>query len=112
MDNCIFCKIVNGEIPSIKVYENEDVLAFKDINPVAPVHIVVVPKKHISSINALQEEDIETIGRIYLAIKETAKITGIAENGYRVITNCGENAGQTVFHIHFHLIGGKTLNWP
>lgn len=112
MEDCIFCKIIKGQIPSVKVYENEDVLAFKDINPIAPTHIVIIPKKHIPNVNELQNEDAALIGKIYLAAKEVAKITGISENGYRIITNCGENAGQTVFHIHFHLIGGKPLSWP
>ena len=109
MNDCIFCKIINGEIPSTKVYEDENVLAFKDINPVAPVHIIVVPKKHICCVNGLENEDEALIGKVFLEIKEIAKQVGIADDGYRVINNCGENAGQTVKHIHFHIIGGMNL---
>lgn len=112
LTNCIFCKIINGEIPSEKVFENENVIAFKDINPAAPVHILIIPRKHISSINDLEEKDACIIGEIFLAAKEIAKKLGIAEDGYRVVSNCGEKAGQTVMHLHYHLIGGRSLNWP
>lgn len=107
MEDCLFCKIVKGEVPSTKIYEDEDVYAFKDINPEAPVHILVIPKKHISSVNDIKEEDKELIGKIFLTIKKIAKEQNIADTGYRVITNCGEAAGQTVMHLHFHLLGGK-----
>lgn len=110
--DCLFCKIVNGEIPSEKVYEDEYVYAFNDISPTAPVHVLIVPKKHISTINDIKEDDAELIGRIYLAAKKIAKEKGIAEEGYRVVTNCNKMAGQTVFHIHYHLIGGRELGWP
>lgn len=112
MDNCIFCKIVNGEIPSEKVYEDDTVYAFKDINPVAPVHVLIVPKKHIDSINNMCDEDLDIIPHIYAVAKILAKKMGISESGYRIATNCGEDAGQSVFHVHFHLIGGKVLQWP
>ncbi|MCI6153109.1 histidine triad nucleotide-binding protein [Fusobacterium perfoetens] len=105
----IFTKIINREIPANIVYENEKVIAFKDINPQAPVHILVVPKKEIPTINDITEEDKELIGEMYLAIGKIAKELGIAEEGYRVITNCNEFGGQEVFHIHFHLLGGKKL---
>lgn len=109
MDDCLFCKIVKSEIPSTKVYEDEFVYAFKDINPEAPVHILVIPKKHIESINKIEKEDEELIGKIFTTIKKVAKDQGIAESGYRVVSNCGKDAGQTVMHLHFHILGGKTL---
>lgn len=112
MENCIFCKILKGEIPSEKVYEDEKVYAFKDINPEAPVHVLIIPKKHISSANELTEDNKEVIGDVYYAAQKIAKELGIADKGYRIINNCGEDGGQTVFHIHFHLMGGKKLNWP
>lgn len=105
----IFTKIINREIPADIVYENEKVIAFKDINPQAPIHILVVPKKEIPTINDITEEDKALIGEIYLAIGKIVKDLGIAEEGYRVITNCNEFGGQEVFHIHFHLLGGKKL---
>lgn len=110
--DCLFCKIIKGEIPSEKVYEDEYVYAFNDISPTAPVHVLIVPKKHISTINDITEDDSELIGKIYLAAKKIAKEKGIDEDGYRVITNCNKMAGQTVFHIHYHLIGGRELGWP
>lgn len=105
----IFTKIINREIPSDIVFENDKVIAFKDINPQAPVHILVVPKKEIATINDIKEEDKELIGEVYLAIGKIAAQLGIAEEGYRVIANCNEYGGQEVFHIHFHLLGGKKL---
>ena len=110
--NCIFCKIINGEIPSEKVYEDEYVYAFNDISPTAPLHVLIIPKKHISTINDIEDKDAELIGKIFLAAKKIAKEKGVAEDGYRVVTNCNKNAGQTVFHIHYHLIGGRELGWP
>lgn len=109
MEDCIFCKIISGDIPSEKVYEDEQVVSFKDINPEAPFHVLIVPKKHISSLNDLTAEDEILIGHIYIAAGKIAKQFGIAEDGYRVISNCGVNGGQTVGHIHFHLLGGKKL---
>lgn len=109
MEDCLFCKIIKGDIPSTKVYEDEFVYAFKDINPEAPVHILVVPKNHIKSINEIEEIDENLIGKIFLAIKKIAKEQGVAEQGYRVISNCGKDAGQTVMHLHFHILGGKKL---
>ena len=105
----IFTKIINREIPSDIVFENDKLIAFKDINPQAPVHILVVPKKEIATINDIKEEDKELIGEIYLAIGKIAAQLGIAEEGYRVIANCNEYGGQEVFHIHFHLLGGEKL---
>ena len=109
MEDCLFCKIVKGEIPSTKVYEDEEILAFNDINPVAPVHILVIPKKHIVSLNEIEPEDQMLIGKIFTVIKKIAKEQGFAENGYRVIANCGEDGGQEVKHLHFHILGGKKL---
>ena len=109
MEDCIFCKIIKGEIPSNKVYEDEEILAFRDINPVAPVHVLVIPKKHISSLVDLKSEDEAIIGRIYSVINKIAKQEGIDEKGFRVVVNCGDDGGQEVKHLHFHLIGGKKL---
>lgn len=109
MKDCLFCKIVGGEIPSKKVYEDEDVYAFHDINPNAPVHVLVIPKTHIPSIAAVDETNIETVSRVMTAIPKIASALGLSENGYRVITNCGEDAGQTVKHLHFHILGGRKL---
>ena len=108
--DCLFCKIVAGDIPSKKLYEDEDIFAFYDISPIAPVHILIVPKKHISSIDDINEDNAEIVAKIFKAIPFLAKQLGL-ENGYRVITNCGKDAGQTVPHLHFHLLGGKTMNW-
>lgn len=109
MENCLFCKIIAGEIPSNKVYEDEQVFAFHDINPNAPVHVLVIPKAHIPSIAAVNAENIETVSKVLLAIPKIASMLGLDEGGYRVITNCGEDAGQTVHHLHFHILGGKKL---
>ena len=106
MSDCIFCKIINGDIPSQKVYEDELVYAFRDINPVAPVHILIIPKEHICCANELNDSHKELIGHIILTAAKIAKAEGIAEDGYRLVNNCGQNAGQTVFHIHFHLLAG------
>ena len=106
--DCLFCKIIKGEIPSSKVYENEFVYAFKDINPNAPVHVLVVPKMHIDSVDCVNSENIVHVSEVIKAIPEVAKLCGL-ENGYRVITNVGEDGGQTVKHIHFHILGGEKL---
>ena len=109
MNDCIFCKIINKEIPSSIVYEDSEILAFRDINPVAPIHILVIPKKHISSVIELTEEDALLIGKIYTAINEITKMEKIDQKGFRVIANCGEDGGQEVKHLHFHILGGKKL---
>jgi len=106
---CIFCKIVSKEIPSSVVLENEKFLAFKDINPSAPIHILIIPKKHIESFN---EVDSQTMAEMTEFIKEVAKKVGVFEDGYRIVTNIGENGGQEVKHLHFHLLGGTKLAWP
>ncbi|MEJ8554317.1 histidine triad nucleotide-binding protein [Tepidibacter sp. Z1-5] len=112
LENCIFCKIINGEIPSNKVYEDEKVLAFKDINPIAPVHILVIPKKHYESIIDIQDNEMEIVAHIHKIINKIAEDMNFKKDGFRIVNNCGENAGQEVKHIHYHIIAGKTLNWP
>lgn len=109
MDDCIFCKIINKEISSNIVYEDEEILAFEDIHPLAPVHTLVIPKKHIGSLNELNEENSKIINKIYLVISKIAEQKGIKEKGYRVVVNCGEEGGQAVQHLHFHLLGGQKL---
>ena len=109
MDNCLFCKIIAGEIPSTKVYEDEKVFAFRDINPQAPVHVLVVPKEHLDSANEIDESNLDSVAACFAAIPKIAAGEGLKE-GYRVINNCGAAAGQTVMHIHFHLIGGRELS--
>jgi histidine triad (HIT) family protein len=112
MEDCIFCKIIKGEIPCDKVYEDEKVFSFRDINPEAPVHVLIIPKEHISSLNDLSEVNCQVISHIFLTAKKIAKELGISEDGYRVVSNCGEKGGQTVNHIHFHMLGGRNLKWP
>ena len=112
MSDCLFCKIKNGEIPSTKVYEDELVYAFLDIDPQAPVHIIIIPKVHISSANEISEENCAVVGHIFSVAAKIAKEKGFAENGYRIVNNCGEDGGQTVSHIHFHLLAGRNLQWP
>jgi histidine triad (HIT) family protein len=112
MSDCIFCKIVAGELPSNKVFETEDVLAFHDIRPQAPVHVLLIPKKHIASAHEIQAEDAELIGRLHLAAQKVAEQLGVAKDGYRLVTNVGVHGQQTVFHLHYHLIGGRQLQWP
>ncbi len=107
--DCLFCEIVKGNIPSKKVYEDESVFAFWDIAPMAPVHVLIVPKMHISSVNEVTSENSAVISHIYEVAAQLAKELGVAEDGYRIVTNCGKNAGQTVFHLHFHLLGGTAL---
>ena len=109
MEDCIFCKIIKGEIPSTKVYEDEEILAFKDINPAAPIHILVIPKKHIKSLVELEKGDEILVGKIYTVINKIAESQGVKEKGYRVIVNCGKDGGQEVGHLHFHLLAGKPL---
>ncbi|MBP5312990.1 MAG: histidine triad nucleotide-binding protein [Clostridia bacterium] len=110
MNNCIFCKIIKDEIPSAKVYEDELCFAFKDINPQAPVHVLVVPKKHAASVLELCEDDKELLGHIQLVIGKLANDLGVAETGFRVMTNCGKDACQSVAHLHYHLLGGVQMS--
>jgi len=111
-DDCLFCKISSGEIPADLVLENDDVVAFRDINPQAPTHVLVIPRQHIPSINELQVTDDAIVGKLFLAAGEIARQEGFSEPGYRVVMNCNAAAGQTVFHIHLHLLGGRDLGWP
>ena len=108
MENCLFCKIVAGEIPSTKVYEDEKILAFRDIAPMAPVHILVIPKMHIGSVAEISGETSAVVAHIFEAIAQIAKAEGLTD-GYRVVSNCGDHGGQTVHHLHFHILGGKAL---
>ena len=110
MSDCLFCKIINWEIPSKKLYEDEKILAFYDISPIAPVHFLVIPKQHIASVDAIDADNSAIVAYIFQKLGELAKLAGI-ENGYRVISNCGADAGQTVQHLHFHVLGGKEMNW-
>ena len=112
MEDCLFCKIIKGEIPSTKVYEDDNFFAFKDIAPVAPVHVLVIPKKHVASIAALTENDADVAGNMLFAIQKVAQELGLDKDGYRVIFNTGEKAGQTVHHMHAHILGGKEMDWP
>lgn len=109
MDDCIFCKIIKREIPSSIVYEDNEIIAFRDVNPQAPIHILVIPKKHISSLVDLKEENEMVVGRIYTVINKIAEQEEIDKKGFRVIVNCGEDGGQEVKHLHFHILGGKKL---
>ncbi len=111
MQDCIFCKIIKKEIPSEIVYENSNLLVFKDINPVAPVHLLIIPKKHIPTFFDLEKDDIQVLGEIQLAAANLAQEMGL-EDGYRLIGNCNKDAGQVVFHIHYHLLAGRQFNWP
>lgn len=110
--DCIFCKIAEGEIPSKKLYEDEKVIAFYDISPEAPIHFLVIPKKHIKSVNEVSEENANIISHIFLVINKLVKELNIAETGYRIVTNCGKDGGQTVDHMHFHVLGQRELKWP
>lgn len=110
--DCLFCKIINKEIPAKSVYEDEHVFAFNDINPQAPVHILILPKKHISTILEAGMEDNELIGNMFQSANKIAKNNGVAEKGFRLVMNCNRDAGQTVFHIHLHLLAGRSMHWP
>ena len=112
MNDCIFCKIAAGEIPADIVYDDGEVLAFRDINPEAPVHLLLIPRRHIATLNDLSEADAALVGRLYLAGKQIAADLGVAESGYRTVINCNRDAGQLVFHIHMHLLAGRELGWP
>ncbi len=109
MEECLFCKIIRGEIPSDKVYEDELCYAFKDINPKAPVHLLIIPKKHYPTLNDLPDEEMDIIGHIHKVIKQLAARFEVAESGYRVLINTNKEGGQVVFHLHYHLIGGRQL---
>ncbi|MDH3352525.1 MAG: histidine triad nucleotide-binding protein [Gammaproteobacteria bacterium] len=110
--DCLFCRIVAGEIPADVVYQSDTAIAFRDINPQAPTHVLIIPRRHVTTINDLDADDQELVGSLFLAAKAIAQQEGLADDGYRVVMNCGEGAGQSVFHIHLHLLGGRLLNWP
>ncbi len=110
--DCLFCKIINGDIPAEVIYQDDKVLGFKDVNPQAPTHVLFVPKKHIATVNDLTAEDAELVGKLFLAAKKVAAEIGFADEGYRLVMNCNAGAGQTVFHIHLHMLAERTLHWP
>ena len=112
MSDCLFCKMVSGEITPDIVYETDTVLAFRDINPQAPTHVLIIPKKHIETLADMAEQDVLLMGEIMLVAKKVAEIEGIAESGYRTVFNCKQDAGQEVYHIHLHLLGGRKMKWP
>ena len=110
--DCLFCKIVNGDINADVVFESDNVIAFNDINPQAPTHILIIPKRHIPTINDLIESDCDNLGQLFLVAASIAKKNNFSNEGYRVVMNCNSAAGQTVFHLHLHLLGGRALMWP
>ena len=112
MENCIFCRIVSGDMASDKVYEDDEILAFNDINPKAPTHIVVIPKAHIATLNDLDDGHAALVGKLFLAARLMAREQGFAEAGYRTVINCNRLAGQSVFHIHLHVLAGRLMGWP
>lgn len=112
MTDCIFCKIVQGELNAQIIYQDEQAIAFDDLHPKAPTHKLIVPRRHIATLNDLQEKDTLLMGHLIQTAKHLANQLGIAENGYRLVVNCNEGAGQAVFHIHFHLLGGRAMTWP
>lgn len=112
MSDCLFCKIINGDIPAKKIYEDSKIIAIEDISPQAPTHLLVIPKKHIATILDLTSEDRQLIGEIFLSCNKLAVERKIDESGFRIVNNCQEGAGQSVFHLHFHLLGGRQMTWP
>ncbi len=111
-NDCLFCKIASGDINAEKVFESDDVIAFRDINPQAPTHVLIIPRRHIATINDVSEADRDLLGSLYVVAAKIAAEEGTAENGYRVVMNCNAAAGQTVFHLHLHLLGGRDFSWP
>jgi len=112
MSDCLFCKMVAGEIKPDVVFEDDAVLAFRDANPQAPLHVLIIPRVHIATTNDLTDENADIVGRLYLAAKQIAADEGVAEPGYRMVMNCNPGAGQSVYHIHLHLLGGRAMGWP
>ena len=110
--DCLFCKIVNGDIPADIVYEDKSLVAFRDVNPQAPTHILLIPRRHIATMNELDDSDAALAGELFVAAARIAADEGLADAGYRVVMNCNEAAGQSVFHIHLHLLGGRQMTWP
>ena len=111
-EDCLFCKLISGEIPATEVYRDDDIFAFEDINPIAPTHILVIPIKHLSDIKSANEDDQELIGKMLLIANQIATEKGLAEDGFRYVINTGKNGGQTVYHLHLHIIGGRSMSWP
>lgn len=111
-EDCLFCRILKGDIPADVIFESDSAIAFRDINPQAPTHVLIIPRKHIATINDIAPEDHAVVGSLYAAAKAIAAQEGFSDDGYRAVMNCNEAAGQTVFHIHLHLLGGRTLGWP
>lgn len=111
-EECIFCRIAAGEIPAKVVRQDEDIVAFRDVNPRAPTHVLVIPRRHIASVNVLDPDDAALVGKLFLAAREIARSEGVDESGYRMVVNAGPDAGQSVDHIHLHLLGGRGLAWP
>ena len=112
VEDCLLCKILAGAIPADIVYETDEAIAFRDINPQAPTHVVIIPRRHIETINALEAGDEPVVGNLFMVAKQVAADEGLAEDGYRVVMNCNAGAGQSVFHIHLHLLGGRQMGWP
>ena len=112
MSNCIFCRIAQGEIPSGFLYEDDEVVAFRDISPQAPHHILVIPRRHVATLNHFSPEDAPLVGKLVLTAQRIAEQLGVSEDGYRLVTNCNGDGGQTVFHVHVHLLAGRALRWP
>ena len=112
MNDCLFCKIAEGAIPSKKAYEDDSVLAFYDIDPQAPVHVLIIPKRHIASVDKLTRDDAELLSRLFTVAQKLARELGVSETGYRVVSNVGSDAGQSVPHLHLHLLGGRSMEWP
>ncbi|WP_136249270.1 histidine triad nucleotide-binding protein [Halomonas borealis] len=110
--DCLFCKIIHREIPADIVYEDDEVLAFNDLNPQAPTHQLIVPKRHIATLNDIEQDDLALVGRLQFTAARLAREAGFADDGYRVVMNCNEQGGQTVYHIHMHLMGGRRFTWP
>jgi len=110
--DCLFCKILDGDIPADIIYESDSAIAFRDVNPKAPVHVLIIPREHIATINDLSAGDAAMVGSLFMAAKEIAAEEGLADDGYRVVMNCNAAAGQSVFHLHLHMLGGRTLAWP
>ncbi len=112
MSDCIFCKIAAGEIPSDKVFEDDSIVGFRDLQPQAPTHIVIIPRKHIETMNDFSEDDSELLSKMLLACRNIAKNEGLSGDGYRIVINCNSDGGQSVFHIHAHVLGGRRMSWP
>jgi histidine triad (HIT) family protein len=112
LPDCLFCRIIEGSIPAEKVYEDDQLVVIRDINPAAPVHLLIIPKNHLASLNEVTSADVEILGKIQLTAAQIAREMGIAEQGFRLVNNCGDWGGQVIMHLHYHLLGGKQMGWP